>query len=78
MVTQSLKLLLKSSDLPVREYVRQLELEIAKLQKENAKLECKDISQKLEIAALKNEVKAHLKKGHLTIVLNDPLKNVHS
>lgn len=70
MVTQSLKLLLKSSQLPVREYVRNLESQIAQLQKQKAKLECNNTSQKHEIAALKKELNAYLKKGHITVLVN--------
>jgi predicted RNase H-like nuclease (RuvC/YqgF family) len=70
MDTQSLKLLLKSSQLPVREYVRHLELENAKLQKQIAKLECTNMSHKNKIAALKKELNKDLKKGHLTVIVN--------
>ncbi|HNV89127.1 MAG TPA: hypothetical protein PKL53_09215 [Methylotenera sp.] len=70
MITHSLKLLIKSSQLPVREYVRNLEAENTKLQKQIAKLECNNISQKHEVSALKQKLNAYLKKGHVTVVLN--------
>jgi hypothetical protein len=70
MGAQSLKLLLKSSQLPVREYVRHLELENAKLQKQIAKLECTNMSHKNKIAALQKELNKYLKKGHLTVIVN--------
>jgi len=38
------KLALKSADLVVREYLRNLEMQNAKLQKEIAKLECTNMS----------------------------------
>ena len=62
-----IKLALKSTDFIIREYVRTLEAENAKLQTKIAKLECNDISQKHEISALKKKLNAYLKKGHLTV-----------
>ncbi|PKO83743.1 MAG: hypothetical protein CVU17_06575 [Betaproteobacteria bacterium HGW-Betaproteobacteria-11] len=68
--SQTLKLAIKASDLPVREYVRNLELKIVQLQKRNVKLECDYLAQKTEIAALKKKVAAYHKKGHVTVVIN--------
>jgi len=65
-----IKLALKSTDFIIREYVRKLEAENAKLQTKIAKLECSDMSKKHEISALKKRLDAYLKKGHLTVVVN--------
>jgi len=65
-----IKAALKSADLIIREYVKKLEAENAKLQRKIAKLECNDISQKHEISALKKKLDAYLKKGHVTVVVN--------
>jgi len=65
-----IKSALKSTDFIIREYVRKLEAENAKLQTKIAKLECNDMSQKHEISALKKKLDAYLKKGHLTVVIN--------
>lgn len=70
MSDQSLKQLIKSLQLPVREYVKNLESQIAKLQKQKAKFECNDMSQRHEIAALKKQLSACLKKGHITVLVN--------
>ena len=66
--SQSLKLALKSADPIVRNYVRNLESEISKLQKQNAKLECTNMSNKHKISALQKKLNAYLKKGHITVV----------
>jgi len=65
--SQTLNLALKSADLVLRDYVRNLELENAKLQKQIAKLECASTSYKHKIAALQKELNAYLKKGHITV-----------
>ena len=69
MVSRFLKLLLKSSQLPVREYIRNLEMENAKLQKQISKLECANMSHKHKVASLQKELNKYLKKGHLTVVV---------
>ncbi len=74
-LSQSLKLAIKSSDLPIREYTRNLELQIVQLQKKNVKLECNDLAQKTQISALKKQVTAYHKKGHVTVVVNRGLKS---
>ena len=56
-------------DLIIREYVRKLEAENARLQRKIARLECNDMSQKHEISALKKKLDAYLKKGHLTVIV---------
>jgi hypothetical protein len=66
--SQSLKLTLKSSDPIVRNYVRDLESEILKLQKQNTKLECTNMSNKHKIFALQKKLNAYFKKGHVTVV----------
>ena len=65
-----IKAALKSADFIIREYVRKLEAENAKLQRKIAKLECNDMSQKHEISALKKKLNAYLKKGHITVLVN--------
>lgn len=66
---QTIKSAIQSSQLPIREYVRNLESENAKLQRKIAKFQCNDLSQKNEISALKKKLNAYLKKGHLTVVV---------
>ena len=65
-----IKAALKSVDLIIREYVKKLEAENARLQRKIAKLECNDMSQKHEISALKKKLNAYLKKGHITVIVN--------
>ena len=74
-MSADIKLILKSSNLIVREYVKKLEIENVNLQKKIAKLECNGMSQKHEISALKKKLNEHLKKDHLTIIVN---RNVSS
>lgn len=56
----ALKLSLKSCEPIVNEYVRQLELQNTKLQKQIAKLESKDITNINRIKALEHEIKRKL------------------
>jgi len=69
-MSAEIKSALKSTPLIIREYVRNLEAENAKLQKSIAKHECNAISNKHKIAELKKELDACIKKGHLTVVVN--------
>jgi predicted nuclease with TOPRIM domain len=61
---------LKSSPLLIRDYVKNLETENAKLQKTIAKLESNAISSKHKIAELKKELDKCFKKGHLIVNVN--------
>jgi len=49
---QTIRAAIKSTEMVVREYVKKLESENAKLQRQIAKLECNDMSQKNKISAL--------------------------
>lgn len=50
---QHLSAKLKKTDMELRNYVLELEKEINRLQKNNARLEVKDVSQQCQIAELK-------------------------
>lgn len=65
-----IKTALKSTSVLVREYVKNLETENAKLQKNIAKLECNEISNKHKITELKKELNKLIKKGHITVNVN--------
>lgn len=65
-----IKTALKSTSVLVREYVKNLEAENAKLQKNIAKLECNEISNKHKITELKKELNKLIKKGHITVNVN--------
>lgn len=68
----SLNTQLKQSNVELRNYVYALEKEINRLQKYNAKLEVKDISNQSKIKALKKlQPKAH----PINIHFADPLSN---
>ena len=59
-MSASIKLALRDADLVVREYVRNLEAQNAKLQKEIAKLECLKMSHKNEVAALLKKLNGYI------------------
>ena len=65
-----IKTALKSTSVLVREYVKNLETENVKLQKNIAKLECNEISNKHKITELKKELNKLIKKGHITVNVN--------
>lgn len=65
-----IKTALKSTSVLVREYVKNLEAENVKLQKNIAKLECNEISNKHKITELKKELNKLIKKGHITVNVN--------
>jgi len=67
---QTLKVALKSAELVVREYVKKLESENAKVQRQIAKLECTYMSQANKISALEKKLNAYLKKGHITVIVD--------
>lgn len=73
-MSANVKSALKSTSLLIREYVKKLETENAKLQKNIAKLECDGISNKHRINELKKELDKCLKKGHLTVNVNRNIK----
>jgi predicted RNase H-like nuclease (RuvC/YqgF family) len=65
-----LRAALKSSELVVREYVKKLESENVKLQRQIAKLECNNMSQTNKISALQKKLNAYLKKDHITVIVD--------
>jgi len=67
---QTLRAAIKSTEVVVRDYVKKLESENAKLQRQIAKLECNDMSQKNKISALQRKLNAYLKKGHITVIVD--------
>ena len=67
---QTIKAAIKSTEVVVREYVKKLEAENARLQRQLAKLECNDMSQKHKISALQKKLNAYLKKGHITVIVD--------
>jgi ribosomal protein L18E len=67
---QTIRAAIKSTEMVVREYVKKLESENAKLQRQIAKLECNDMSQKNKISALQKKLNAYLKKGHITVIVD--------
>ena len=71
MKTQTLNLALKSSELVVQEYVKQLEAINAKLQKQIAKLECDCTSYKHKIASIQSELNKRIKQGHTTVEIRN-------
>ena len=73
-MSTDIKSALKSASLLIREYVKRLEAENAKLQKNIAKLECDEMSNKHKINELKKELDKCLKKGHLIVNVNRNIK----
>ena len=71
-MSASIKLALRDADLVVREYVRNLEAQNAKLQKEIARFECSKMDYKITIATLRKELNACIKKAKnpLTVIVN--------
>lgn len=67
---QTLRAALMSAELLVREYMKKLESENAKLQRQIAKLECNQMSQTNKISALQKKLNAYLKKGHITVIVD--------
>jgi len=67
---QTIRAAIKSTEMVVREYVKKLESENAKLQRQIAKLECNDMLQKNKISALQKKLKTYLKKGHITVIVD--------
>jgi hypothetical protein len=56
-IPSSIKSALKASESIIREYVRKLESQNAKLQKEIAKLQAENVNQKNKTAALEQQLK---------------------
>ena len=67
---QTLGAALMSAEFVIREYVKKLESENAKLQRQMAKLECNDMSQTNKISALRKKLNAYLKKDHITVIVD--------
>jgi hypothetical protein len=70
----TLKALLRGADPMLVEYVKSLERENSKLQKQIVALECNAVSSKNRVASLQKEVNKLVKKGHITVVLSDPTR----
>ncbi len=70
MRASTIKLALRAADLVVREYVRNLEGQNAKLHKEIARLECLKMDYKNKVAALQKKLSACIKKEPLRIYVN--------
>ena len=69
---------LRRADTIVREYVKGLKAENAKLQRQVVKLECEAVSATNRIASLEREVHKLVTKGHVTVVISDPTRNARS
>jgi len=69
-----LKALLRDADPILRQYVKGLERENAKLQKRIVALECNAVSSKHRVGSLQKEGDKLVKKGHFTVVLGDPTR----
>jgi ribosomal protein L18E len=67
---QTLRAAFKSAELVIREYVKKMESENAKLQRQIAKLECNYMSQTNKNSALQKKLNAYLKKGHITVIVD--------
>jgi hypothetical protein len=67
---QTIRAAIKSTEMVVREYVKKLESENAKLQRKIAELECNGMSQKNKISAIQKKLNAYLKKGHITVIVD--------
>ena len=69
-MSTQIKSALEASQVVVRDYVRNLEGENVRLQRQIAKLECNNMSYKNRVASLQNELSKYLKKGHITVRVN--------